>query len=694
MSGLGTGKIRNLVLLSHQGAGKTSLAEAMLYLGGATDRLGKVEDGTTVCDFDPEEKARQVSIMPALAQMEWQGYKINLLDTPGYMDFAPEAELCVTVADAAVLVIDGVAGIEVQTDRVLKWAQARELPVVVFVNKLDKEHSSFESVVEALAEQLKLMPVPMTLPLGQEGEFEGFVDPLVGKAYVPEGKQVTERDVPAELADQVEAAREKLVEAAAAADEDLMLKYLEDEPLTEEELQQGLRSAIRAREFVPVLCGSATRVIGASALLEVVVKYLPSPLEAPAREGKNPKTEESETRSAAEGPLAASVFKTLSDPYAGRLSLFRVWSGSLSANSSVWNATKNEREKVGQLFFVQGGKQEGTPEVVAGDMGAVPKLAATGTGDTLCDPGHPIQIALTPPPEAFYSASLHAASRADEEKLTTALSRLAEEDFGFSWRRDPDTGELIASGLGQLHLEIAMSRLRRQFGVECKLGTPKIAYRETLRGRARVQGRHKKQTGGRGQFGDVWIRVEPLERGAGFEFVDEVVGGSVPRNYIPAVEKGIIEAMKTGVLAGYPMVDLRVTLDDGSSHPVDSSEIAFKLAAGIALRKAAQEASPVLLEPVVDLEVTTPEDVMGDIIGDLNGKRGRIQGVDPAGAMQTVHALVPLAELSNYGADLRSLAQGRATYTMKFSHYEEVPPHLTEQIVAAAKREKAGGEDE
>ena len=694
MSSYESAHIRNLALLSHQGAGKTSLAEAMLFLAGAVDRFGKVEDGNTVCDFEPEENERQISIVPALAFAEWKSAKVNLIDTPGYIDFAPEIEISLWAVDAAVVVLDGVAGVEVHTDRVYRQARDRGLPVAMFVNKLDKEHASFARTLAAIGEELDCTPVAVTLPLGEQSGLRGHVDLLSRQAFVQDGAKTTPTDLPADLEDAVAEARDQLVEAIAAADESLMEKYLEDAELTAEELRQGLRKAVLAGEFVPVVAGSAHRCMGVTALLDLVVGSLPSPLDAAPLSARKPDSEETVEISATDPSLAALVFKTMSDPYVGKLSLFRVVSGSLATNSTAYNVNQGQKEKVGQLFTVRGEKQFPVAKLNAGDLGGVAKLDVTHTGDTLADQSRPVMVAVPPPPDAFYSASMHAASRADEERLTTALARLDEEDRGFTWRRDRDTGELVAFGLGQLHLEIAMARLKRKFGVECDLGRPKIAYRETVRGSARVQGRHKKQTGGRGQFGDVWLRVEPLPRGGGVEFADEVKGGSVPHNFIPAVEKGVIDAMREGVIAGYPMVDVKVTLDDGSSHPVDSSELAFKLAGQIALRKAAQEAGPVLLEPIVEVEVVTPEEVLGDIMGDLNGKRGKIQGTEQRESLQVVKALVPLAEVASYGADLRRMAQGRADFTMKFSHYEEMPAHLADQVIAAYKRDKGESADE
>lgn len=679
--------IRNVAIVGHRGTGKTSLVEAMLLHAGAVSRLGKVEDGTTVCDFEPEEIQGRMTMAPAVCFAEWKDTKINIIDTPGFADFLPEVEYALGVVEAVILVVDGVEGIQVATPRLWKAAGDHGLPVLVVVNKLEKENADGPAAIGSLCEQFEVNVVPLQLPLGKESQFAGVADLLSKRAFTYDGGNAAEGDVPRELAGQVNAYLEKVIEAAAESDDALIEKYLEDGELSDEELSAGLGAGIRARSFFPAVFVSATRNVGVDRLLDAIVALLPPPTERAAATGTDPRSEESaERRPAVDEPLSAVVFKTMADPYVGKLSLFRVLSGSVSSDSTTYNASRRQRERLGQLFAMQGKKQEPVEALRAGDIGAVAKLDATQTGDTLCDEGHQIVYPRPNIPIPVSSRSGSAASRADEEKLSNALARIAEEDTLLQYRRDPQTQELILSGMGQRHLDIVVQRLKRKFGVDVLLGEPKIAYRETIRGSARVQGRHKKQTGGRGQFGDVWVRVEPMPENEGFEFVNAVVGGSVPKQYVPAVEKGVRDAMEEGALAGYPVVGVRVILDDGSSHPVDSSELAFKLAGSLAFKKAALEARPVLLEPMVNIEVLTPDDCTGDVIGDLNGRRGRIQGMEPHGAVQAVRAQVPLAELATYDTDLTSMTGGRGSYTLEPSHYEEVPSHLAERIIEKAQK--------
>lgn len=694
VSAFESSQIRNIALVGHRSSGKTSLAEGALFTAGSIERLGSVDAGSATTDFVPEEAERNLSISPALCYIERAGMKINIIDTPGYAEFYSEVIPCLWVADAAVVVLDGVAGVEVQTRKVFSAAVGRELPVIAVVSKLDKEHSSFEAVVSGMNESLPgCKAVPTQVPIGAEADFEGVVDLLSMRAVIGKGKDAQEQAIPDELTEQAEAAREALIEEVASSDEDLMEKYFENDTLTDEELASGLRAAITTGAFVPVLCASGTELVGISSFLDFVAKAAPSPADRPAWKGHKPDSEEEiELGPDASGPMAAVIWKTMRDPFIGRLSLVRVISGQLARDSQAMNARSGQRERLAGLTLINGKETSDVQSVVAGDMACIGKLEDSVTGDTLCDARSAVVFDMPELPEGMHSAAMAAESRADEDKLSGALAQIAEEDIGFAYERVAETGELIARGAGPLHLQVIKDQLARKFKVNVTLGEPEIPYRETARRNVRVHGRHKKQTGGRGQFGDVWIRLEPTERGEGYEFVSEVRGGSVPTNYIPAVEKGVVAAMVSGALARYPVVDVRVILDDGSSHPVDSSDLAFRMAGQIAMRQAMSESSPVLLEPVVTAEVTCPEEVMGDVMSDLSGRRGRLQGTESlGGGMHAVRALAPLAEMLSYAADLTSMSQGRASYTMEMSHYEEVPAQLQDAIIA---RRQAGEAEE
>lgn len=687
----GIERLRNVALVGHGQAGKTSLAEAVLFAAGVTERLGSVDAGSTVSDTDPEEMERKISISMAFLPCEWEGRKINLLDTPGYADFTGEVVAALRVADAAIVVVDAAAGVQVQTHRYSQLAAGRGLPRLAVIGKLDKEHTGFPRALAEVRERLNCPAIALTLPIGSQANLRGVVDLVKNVAWLSaEGKE-TQGPIPEEMADEVAQYRKTLIEAAAESDDQLMEKYFEEETLSPGEIAQGLRAATLAGKVVPTLAAAPARGVGIRPLLEAVVANLPSPREAAAAVGSNPRSGEQQQRPpSSDAPMSALVFKTTADPYAGRLTHFRVYSGTLHSDSQIYNSGRGERERVGPLLTPAGRRHQGVPSISAGDMGLVAKLHVTGTGDTLCDESNAIVLPGIELPASVFSLAIRARSRADEDKVGSALARIVEEDPTIRFSMNPETKETILSGMGDLHLEIAVSRLQRKFGVAVETGAPKIPYRETVRGRSRVQGRHKRQTGGRGQFGDVWVRFEPLPRGAGFEFVDEVRGGAVPRNFIPAVEKGIREAMERGVLAGYPLTDLRAILDDGSSHPVDSSDLAFKTAGSIALQKGVQEAGPALLEPIVEVEVVVPAEQMGDVIGGLNSKRGNILGMEPRADLQQVRALVPLAEMATYASELRSLTGGRGSYTMGFSHYQEVPAHLAQAIIQAAKQEKGG----
>jgi elongation factor G len=685
-----TSDIRNIALIGHGGSGKTSLAEAMLFAAGVTDRLGSVTAGSTIGDSDPDEMQRQISISAALLPHEWRGRKVNLIDTPGYADFIGEVISALCVVEGAIVVLDAVAGVEVQTQRYWEMAVARGIAPMIVVSKMDKEGANFAGALEAARERLGCNAVATHIPIGAAQSLRGLVDLLGQQALVYADGKVTRQAPPADMADDIAVARERLIEAAAEADDALTEKYLEQGSLSDDEIARGMRAAVRAGRAVAVVPAAAVSGIGVDAVGDIAVAYLPSPAEAPPQTAAAPEgSAQHELRADAEQPLAALVFKTMADPYAGRLTLFRVFAGAAHSDSSIYNATRRRRERVGQIFVPRGKQQEAVAVVGAGDIGVVVKLHETLTGDTLCDEQRQVVLPPLEFPAPVLSVSVRPKSKGDEDKVGSALDRLREEDPTIGVSIDPDTHETLLSGMGDLHLEVIVGRLRRKFGVEVETSTPRVAYKETISRAVEVQGRYKRQTGGRGQYGDVWLRLEPLERGAGFEFVDAVVGGVVPRNYIPAVEKGIVEAMQRGVVAGYPLVDLRATLYDGSYHAVDSSDMAFKIAGSMALQKGVTEAGAKLLEPIMSVEVIVPDQFMGDIIGHLNGKRGRIQGMEPgAPGSQVIHAQVPLAELFAYATELRSMTQGRASYSMKFSHYEEVPGHIAQRIIEEAQERK------
>ncbi|MFQ6058469.1 MAG: elongation factor G [Anaerolineae bacterium] len=682
-----TDQLRNVVLLSHSSAGKTSLTEAMFYDTGAISRMGKVEEGTTVSDYDEEEKRRRISVNTSVVPCEWRGHKINVLDTPGYADFVGEVKGAVRVADGAVVLVDAAAGVEVGTELVWGYADEQNLPRLVFVNKMDRENADFQRTLNQIKEVFEANFIPLQLPMGAQSSFRGVVDLVKMRAYV--GEEGEESEVPAELQDRAQSYHQQLVEAAAEADDELLIKYLEGEELTTEEIQRGLKEGIKGGALVPVLCGSALTNLGIQPCLDALVTYLPSPVEGAEIRATNPATGEEETLEPSQmAPLVALVFKTMADPYVGKLTYFRVYSGAMESDSRVFNPCSGQEERIGQLYLLRGKEQQPVKKVGAGDIGAVAKLSKTHTGDTLCDRDHPLVLPGIKFPAPVYAAAITPKTKADLDRMGSALSRLVEEDPTLQVRREPDTGETILSGMGESHIDIAARRLQQKFGVNITTDVPKVPYKETITQVVQAHGRHKKQTGGRGQFGDVWIRFEPLPRGSGFEFVDEIRGGVVPSQYIPAVEKGMREIMQHGIVAGYPTVDFRAVLYDGTYHPVDSSEISFKLAAHLAFKEGIPKANPVLLEPIMNVTVTVPEEFMGDILGDLNAKRARVQGMDQRGGLSIIKAQAPLAEMQRYATDLRSMTQGRGLYSMEFSHYEEVPGHIAQQIIEQAKKGK------
>ncbi|MCH7626012.1 MAG: elongation factor G [Chloroflexi bacterium] len=676
MAQFSTDKLRNVVLLSHSGAGKTILTEAMLHTAGVTTRMGSVEDGTTVSDFEPEEVRRQGSVQTALLTCPWRDNKVNLIDTPGYADFRGEVISAVRVADAAVFVVACPAGVEVGAIQMWKLADGYDLPRLIYVSKMDKENANFDTVVEAISEQFGRRCVPVHVPIGSEGDFSGVVNLLDPSA-----------NVPVELADQVEMARERLIEAIAEADDDLATKYLEGEDLTRQELTNGLKQGIKDGLIVPILAGASTSQIGTNEILDALVDFMPSPAEV-----TEPKTADGESFAPnGEGPLAALVFKTSADPFVGKLSYFRVYSGTLGSDSQVWDVNSGESERIGQVFTVRGKDQEAISELAAGDIGAVPKLSSVLTGHTLCSKDNLLTLEGMEFPPTVFKMAVFPRTNADVDKMSSSLSRIAEEDPSLEVTREPNTLEILIGGLGDTHVDIAVEKMKRKFGVEMDLEMPKVAYKETIGGPTKVEYRHKKQSGGHGQYGHVWLELEPLPRGSGFEFAQTVVGGSVPREYIPSVEKGVQKALGGGAVAGYPIVDIRATLFDGSFHTVDSSGICFEIAGSQALVKGVQQAVAVLLEPIMKVEITVPDEFTGDVIGDLNSKRGRIQGMNPLGdGMTTVEGEAPQAEMLRYATDLRSITQGQGMFAMEFDHYDDVPHHMIEGLVEALKeREKA-----
>ena len=683
--------LRNIALVAHSGAGKTSLAEAMLYDSGIIKRLGRVEDGNTTMDFEPEELKRTSSISSAFNQYSWKKHTVNLIDTPGDQNFFSDTRSSQQSADGAVVVIDAVDGVKVQTEQAWEFAKEFNQPCVIFINKLDRERADFMRAFQDAGEIFKPKPIILQLPIGAESDFKGIVDLISGNAYVydKDGKG-KKSDIPADMAELVETEKENLIENIAEADDNLIERYLEGEELTEEDLRSALRKGTLARTFVPVVCGSATANIGVDLFMDLINAALPSPLDSGAKTGLDPASNnELERTPDPSAPFSAYVVKTLADPYAGRLTIFRVVSGSIGTDGTFYNASKQVKERFNQLLTISGKEQKPATGAGPGSIVAVAKLKETLTGDTICDESQKIVYQCAEPLPSLMSFAITAKSKGDEDKIFISLSKLLEEDPALKLDRISETKEILLSGLGQIHIETTVEKLRRKFNVEVVLNTPKVPYRETIKRKARVQGKHKKQTGGHGQYGDCWVQVEPLPRGKGFEFVDAIVGGVIPKTYIPAVEKGIVEASQKGILAGFLCVDFKATLDDGSFHAVDSSEMAFKIAGSLAFKKACGEAQPILLEPIMNVTITTPEEFMGDIMGDLNGRRGKVLGMDTAGKNQIIKANVPMAEFLTYAPDLRSMTGGRGMYAMEFSHYDEVPAQIAEKIVEEVNKRNA-----
>ena len=689
--------IRNVGIVGHGGSGKTSIISAILFDTGAMNRLGRVEDGNAPTDYDEEEIERKITIGAKLAFCEWNKNKINLLDTPGFGNFIQEARGALRVADAAIVVVDAVSGVMVQTEKAWAYAEEFHLPRLLLINRMDRDTASFDRSLETLQQVFGRMCVPIQIPLGEEKAFKGVADLILMKAYVYQtdgSGKFSESEIPTDIAGRAQQYREKLIEAVAESDETLMEKFFETGSLSDEELISGLKKQVAEGKIYPVLYTSATGNIGIQPLLNTILNLLPDAVSAGKVTGKELHGNEVQRKIADSEPFSAFVFKTFSDPFTGRISLFRVYSGTLTTDLQPYNPNKGITERIGSIVLLQGKTQVVVPKVHAGDIAAVMKLKETQTGDTLTDKNHPITYPAVKWIEPVISFAIEPKSRGDEEKISTAIHRLMDEDLGLRYSREPQTKEFLISGQGQMHVELSVARLKKRYGVEVTLKPPKVPYRETIKGRADVQGKHKKQTGGHGQYGDCKIRMEPLPRGSDFEFVNEIFGGSIPRNYIPAVEKGIQESRQKGVLAGFPTVDFRVILYDGSYHDVDSSEMAFKIAGSLAFKKGIKEARPILLEPIMNVEVQGPDEFAGDLMGDLNSRRGRVQGMEVRGHTTVIKAQVPLAEMLSYASDLTSKTGARGSYSMEFSHYDEVPAHLAEKVIANAKAGAAGEEEE
>lgn len=687
-----TKNLRNVGIVGHSGAGKTTLTEAILFYTKTIDRAGKVEDGTTTCDYDAEERKRKISVSTAIAPCEWENVKINLVDMPGYFDFVGEMIEGLRAVDIALITVCGASGIQVGTEKAWNYVNKNKMPRAFFINKLDRENSNFEKVLTALKDKFGISVVPIQYPIGTETNFKGVINVISRRARIFNEKThvMEEAEIPEELLDKVDECKNMIMEAVAETDEVLLDKYFSEGLLSDEEIYHGLISGSANGEIAPVMCGSALTGIGMNTLMEDILECFPSPENANLKKARDIKSNKDlDVKIEDNGKFSAFVFKTIADPFVGKLSLFRVMTGRAKADSTVYNSNKDKQEKIGTMYFVRGKAQIPTQEIVAGDIGAVAKLQFTGTGDTLCEMSAPIAFDSIDFPNPSMSMAVIPKAKGDEDKISSGLTKLLEEDPTFKVSRDVENAEMIVSGVGEAHLDIIASKLKNKFGADVVLETPKIPYRETIRKIADVQGKHKKQSGGHGQYGDVWVKFEPRNDGQDdLQFVDQVVGGVVPRQYIPAVEKGLRECITHGVLAGYPVIRLKATLHDGSYHPVDSSEMAFKIASSLAYKKGLQSAAPVLLEPIMHVEVRVPDDYMGDVIGDLNKKRGKVLGMDPEDGNQKIIAEVPMSEMFKYATDLKSITQARGSFEMKFERYEEVPPLEASKIIENSKRLK------
>jgi len=686
--------MRNIGIIAHIDAGKTTTTERVLFYTGKTHRIGSVDDGTTVTDWMEQERERGITITAAAITANWGDYQINIIDTPGHIDFTAEVQRSLRVLDGGVVVFDGVQGVEPQSETVWRQADRYHVPRVCFINKLDRVGADFQRAVASIKDRLGANAVPLQLPIGREADFNAIIDLFKMKAiyWVDDlGLTMEERDIPAELLDEAKTARETLVERIAETNDDLTHRFLEGETISIEELKQALRKATIAGTIVPVLCGSSLKNKGVQPMLDAVIDYLPSPKDIPSVVGMNPETDKQEPRHTDDDqPFCALVFKIVADPYVGRLAYFRVYSGVVEVGETVQNSTKRRKERLGRVLRMYADRREELTEVRAGDIGATLGLKDSFTGDTLCDPDHPIALEAISFPDPVIEIAIEPKSASDQDKMGEALRRLAEEDPTFRVRSDENTGQTLIAGMGELHLEVLVDRMLREYRVQANVGRPKVAYRETITKPVKIQGRFVRQSGGRGQYGDVWLELEPREKGAGFEFENAIVGGTVPKEYIPAIQKGAKEAMESGVLAGYPMVDVLVRLVDGSYHEVDSNEMAFKIAASMAVKDGALKAKPILLEPIMKVEVTVPDEYTGDVIGNLSARRGQIEGMEPRpGGVQAIRSHVPLANMFGYATDLRSTTQGRGTFTMELEHYAQVPENVAQEILTGSKREPA-----
>lgn len=678
-------KTRNIGIMAHIDAGKTTTTERILFYTGKVHKMGEVHDGAAVMDWMEQEQERGITITSAATTCFWKGHRINIIDTPGHVDFTVEVERSLRVLDGSVAVFCAKGGVEPQSETVWRQADKYRVPRIAYVNKMDIMGADFFNVVKMIKERLGANPIPIQLPIGSEDSFKGIIDLIKNKAiyYLDDlGTRSSESDIPDNMKQIVAEYREKLIEAVAEHDDELMLKYLEGEEITEDEIRRVIRKATLSVKMIPVLCGSSYKNKGVQLLLDAVCDYLPSPLDIPPVKGIMPDSGEEDQREASDDtPFSALAFKIMTDPYVGKLTFFRVYSGVLKSGSYVYNSTKNRKERIGRILLMHANHREETDEVCTGDIAAAVGLKETTTGDTLCDDKNPIILESMKFPEPVISVAIEPKTKADQEKMGISLQKLSEEDPTFKTHIDNETGQTIISGMGELHLEIIVDRLLREFKVSANVGKPQVAYKETIRKKVKTEGKFVRQSGGRGQYGHVVMELEPLTPGEGFKFENKIVGGTIPKEYIPAVEAGIKEAMENGTLAGYPVIDVKATLFDGSYHEVDSSEMAFKIAASIAFKEGMKKANPVLLEPVMKVEVVVPEEFMGDVMGDINSRRGRIEGIEPRAGAQVIRAYVPLAEMFGYATDLRSKTQGRGTYTMQFSHYEEIPKNITEKII-------------
>ena len=678
---------RNIGIMAHIDAGKTTTTERILYYTGVNYKIGEVHDGAATMDWMEQERERGITITSATTQCFWKDYVINIIDTPGHVDFTIEVERSLKVLDGAVGVFCAVAGVQPQSETVWRQADKYRVPRIAFVNKMDRTGANFYRVLEMMNDRLGATPVAIQIPIGAEDKFQGVVDLIEMKGYIWDvegdfGMKYKEVEIPADLQEKAAEYRAKMIETAVEADEKLMERYLEGGEISNDEIKAAIRQGTIALQFNPVLCGTAFKYKGIQKLLDAVVDYLPSPLDIPAIAGVNPETGAEETREASDdAPFAALAFKIMTDPYMGQLAYFRVYSGVFEAGNYVLNSTKDKKERIGRLLKMHSNKREEIKEIRAGDICATVGLKFTTTGDTLCDEKSPIILEAMEFPEPVISIAIEPKTKADQDKLSVALGKLASEDPSFRVRVDEETGQTVISGMGELHLEIIVDRLKREFKVEANIGNPQVAYRETFRKAVKTEGKYIKQSGGKGNYGHCWLEMTPLEPGAGFEFENKIVGGAIPKEYIPAIEKGVTEAMENGIVAGYPVVDFKVTVFDGSFHEVDSNEMAFKIAASMAFKDGMKQASPVLLEPIMKVEVVTPDEYMGDVMGDLSSRRGRIEGMNVQGNAQVINAMVPLKQMFGYSTELRSITQGRATYTMQFDHYEEVPANIAEEII-------------